>query len=749
MNKLLDIKMKFNSENNLSKPGPRNLNKKRKTTSISMKMLLEDLKKVKAFYSHNDKYIEGVLIDAYYNDIISKSGRMIELLRIKGDCNDTIVGARFSNAEFGKENHIITHYVSMDVVNDAIKKLELAINFVDEELNGEATSENFDSELPLDYSDCGLSKTKLRDVVIDCSVVEHFEVPKIDVGSINDAMIVTFYETELNIYELLNSLGIDGRTYYYSPAGKNSISVTKDTLEKLVEKVPYLISMTASDISQIPLDKHEIIENQKFTIPSPEREPIIGVIDTLFSSKVYFNEWVDYREVLNDVEKHTITDDNYVHGTSISSLIVDGPTLNPWLDDGCGRFRVRHFGVCTNSISSSRLVKKIENIIANNLDIHVWNLSLGTVEQVSKNFISFDGAALDELQQKYNVLFIVAGTNDVRSEPKNPTRIRVGSPADSINSIVVNSVKKNGLPASYSRNGKILSFFNKPDVSYYGGDFDERIFVYSSLGLDEQYGTSFAAPWISRKVCYLIDVLGFPRELAKALIIDAAAGWNFKQGQYKFKNIIGYGIVPKKIDDIVSSDNSEIKFTLSDMSNAYKTSNYSIPVPKDEGDKSYYIARAMLCYFPECNRLQGVDYTQRELSLKLGVVNGFRINDINYNTQDEFHEYNDERTARKEFRKWENTKFISSLFREKNFRGRKTYNEGFWGISLTSKERRKIAKKDNLRFGIVVTLKNIKGENRISEFKHSCLLRGYIVNDVNIDNKIDIYNSAQEEIKFE
>lgn len=38
----------------------------------------------------------------------------------------------------------------------------------------------------------------------------------------------------------------------------------------------------------------------------------------------------------------------------------------------------------------------------------------------------------------------------------------------------------------------------------------------------------------------------------------------------------------------------------------------------------------------------------------------------------------------------------------------------------------------DLKFGVVVALKNIKGENRIEEFKHSCLLRGYILNEINI-----------------
>lgn len=749
MNNLLSIKLKFNSEKNINVPGPRNLSKTGKTSSSLMRELLSDLLKVKDFYSNGDKYIKNVLIDVCYNDVIAKSKRISELFKINGDSNNSIVGARFSSDEPGRENHIITHYVEMNVINDTIKNLKIAIHFVDEKLNGEATSENFDSNLSIDYSECGLSKTKIRGIIIDCSVIKHFAVPNVDIERANNPMIVTFYQTELNIHTLLNSLGIENRQYNYYEVGKNTISASKETLEKLIEKVPYLISMTASDISKISFNKNKFTRNEEIIIPSPKNEPTIGVIDTLFDTKVYFSEWVDYREALDDVEKYFLNEDRYDHGTSVSSLIVDGPTLNPRLDDGCGRFKVRHFGVCTDKISPSRLVKKIENIIEKNQDIHVWNLSLGTFDEVSKNFISFDGAKLDELQKKYNIIFVVAGTNDNRNEPKEPRYIRVGSPADSINSIVVNSVRKDGSPVSYSRNGKILSFFNKPDVSYYGGDYDERIRVYTSKGVDEQYGTSFAAPWIARKVCYLIDILGFSRELAKALIIDSAAGWEFKQEQHKFRNIIGYGLVPKKINSIINSDNSEIKFTLEGACNTYKTSNYSIPVPKDEGDKSFYIARATLCYFPECDRLQGVDYTQRELSLQFGIVDKKSIKDINKNTQDKENEYTNERIARKEFRKWENTKFISSLLRDKNMRGKKLYNEGFWGISLISKERRKNARMDDLKFGVIVTLKNIKGENRIEEFKHSCLLRGYIINEIDIKNKIDIYNAAQGEIVFE
>lgn len=745
MNDLLSIKLPFASEKNPSKLGPRNLNKSRKISSQKIRALIHDLERIQSFYSQNPQPIQDCLIDVHYIDIIAKSGRIQELFRMgKEDCNDFIVGARFSNPSKTIQNHIITYYIDKKHLQIAINELREAAFFIDNVLNGEATKENFDSSLILDYSSSTLKKDKLRGIIIDSSAIDSFQIPNIleQEYSQNDAQIVTFYATEVSVSDLLSKLEI---TNYYS-VSKNTISVDRDTLDILIKKIPHLICMVASDISKISISELGNNEKEEMQIPDPTNEPVIGVIDTLFDTNVYFSKWVEYHEALDTVEKYTTThSSDYIHGTSISSLIVDGPFLNPWLDDGCGRFRVRHFGVCKDRISPSRLVRKIEDIVRNNLDIHVWNLSLGTEEEVSRNFMSFDAAALDEIQSRYDVIFVISGTNDNRLEKDN--LLRIGSPADSLNSLVVNSVRKEKTSTSYTRKGPVLSFFNKPDASYYGGDFDERIKVCSNMGIDEMYGTSFAAPWISRKLSYLIDVLGFSREIAKALIIDSAANWSYKQITYKNQNEIGFGVVPISIFDVIQCKDDEIRFVLSGTSKSYKTSNYALPIPKDDENKSSYVARATLCYFPICNRLQGVDYTQRELSIKFGIVNNIKILDVNHNIQDDEGEYSDERKARNDFRKWDNTKLISALLTNRN-KPKKLYNEGFYGVSVTSKERQKVAKQSPLKFGIVVTLKNIKGQNRVEEFKRACLLRGYIVNPIQIQNKIDVYNMAQEEIKF-
>lgn len=177
----------------------------------------------------------------------------------------------------------------------------------------------------------------------------------------------------------------------------------------------------------------------------------------------------------------------------------------------------------SRSVGSFTITKQIKEIVAQNKDIKVWNISLGSNQEINDNFISAEAALLDQIQYENDIIFVIAGTN----KPSDAV-VKIGSPADSINSMVVNAVTKNGLSTKYSRKGLALSFFAKPDISYYGGSGEQYIQVCEPLGVANVAGTSFAAPWIARKLSYLIDILGLNREVAKAIIIDAARSWNEK-----------------------------------------------------------------------------------------------------------------------------------------------------------------------------------------------------------------------------
>ena len=482
------------------------------------------------------------------------------------------------------------------------------------------------------------------------------------------------------------------------------------------------------------------------TIPPPTIEPTIGVIDTLFDTRVYFSEWVEYHDMVD--ENIPKTSEDYRHGTAVSSVIVDGHKLNPWLNDGCGRFKVRHFGVAAGAqFSSFTIIKQIRRIIADNQDIKVWNISLGSNQEINDNFISAEAAVLDQIQSENDVIFVVAGTNK-----PNANIERIGSPADSINSLVVNAVTKSGLSTKYSRKGLALSFFAKPDVSYYGGSEEQYIQVCEPLGAANVTGTSYAAPWIARKLSYLIDILGLNREVAKALIIDSARSWNGNPEPEEVA-LYGHGIVPIRIEDIIHTNDDEIKFLVSDISEKWNTYNYHFPVPLKD-DKYPYYARATMCYFPICDRAQGVDYTNTELNLHFGRIqdNG-KLNEINNDKQNQDDILGGPRTfilegeAREKFRKWDNVKCISEIPKDRKVL-KKSYTNKNWGMEVKTSNRLDPKDGIGLRFGVVVTLKEMYGVNRIDEFIKNCNLNGWLVNKIDVETRVDIHEKVNEEIEF-
>ena len=260
-----------------------------------------------------------------------------------------MVGARFSDAPEGQENHIITYYVDEKTIEEMFDKLEEIKRFLLEQLNGKAVSGNFnetkEKKPDLNYEGYSLKKESIRNMIVDCSVIESISVPNVTTDIKKESFLLTFFQTEFSLLEILQALKIDQYRYPYAFYGKDTISVSWDLYQILQDKVPYMISMISSDLSQIKLETIDK-SKQKYEqdIPNPSNEPTIGVIDNLFDEGVYFSEWVENTDYLDEFEsisrKHVSRD----HGTEVSSIIVDGPSLNPWLDDGCGRFKVRHFG---------------------------------------------------------------------------------------------------------------------------------------------------------------------------------------------------------------------------------------------------------------------------------------------------------------------------------------------------------------------------------------------------------------------
>lgn len=758
MNNILQLKGRFDQRPNGSKPGSPKLPKGKNVESIHLRELADQLAKILTYWQSNTD-IEGALVSVHYKHIVAKSNRMKAVLAEGSKApTESIRGAKFvweKDAD-GKtiQKHVFTHFVKLNTIEKSIELLDKAATVIESQYGGSLSSQDCQKIADKgEYSSNDIvSKSAFLKTVVDGNYVERFDVDRANEEITQDS-IITIYQTGVETKKLLAKFGIqivddriiDGTT----------LRLTPDEAKLLYNNASYLVAMSLTDFAEINRDdmSDEIEEwvDDSGLIPKPSNEPVIGVIDTQFNDKVYFKDWVEYTNMLD--ENIPLSEEDYKHGTAVSYIIVDGPQGNPNLDDGCGRFRVRHFGVAThNGFSSFTVLRLIRDIVAKNRDIKVWNLSLGSKSEIKPNFISPEAAELDRIQSEYDVIFVVAGTNV--PEGVNGKNMKIGSPADSLNSLVVNSVDFKGKSASYTRTGPVLSFFNKPDLSYYGGDgkkAEDKIAVCrDNMGAAYVSGTSFAAPWVSRKLAYLIHIMGLSRELAKALLIDSAAKWDRKDDIFQR---IGYGILPKNISDIVHSSNDEIRFLMMGTSEEYETYTYNLPVPVLNNAHPYY-AKATLVYFPQCNRNQGVDYTSTEMDIHFGRIiinkkNKASIKSIDNNKQSEeglVTLY--EEDARKMYRKWDNVKHISEEIKDKAV-PRKAYDSGLWGLSIKTKERTVTRTKEPLQFGVVVTLKEMNGVNRIDDFIKMCMARGWLVSKLDVQNQIDIYAKAEEEITFE
>ena len=756
MNRILKLSGSFSYKSNAASPGAPELPHGKTVDSTKVRRLVEELKDVLAFWEKQTLGFKP-LVSIHYIDVIAKSNRVGSVFSSRGtSSNQTIVGARFTDDQ--RPRHVITHCITMDCIRDSIANLEYCLEIISDEFNGSISHEKLKmlTSNKITLKSTELSKSTFARLVKDSFYVDRFDIPTYEGRpEIKTSHIVTLYDTGASFEEILRSVDLSNRVF--DRLDDHTWLLNPNQFADLYRKAPYLISMSLTDLKEMDPIQYtsSVSENSGIgcmTIPKPTNEPVIGVIDTLFSKEVYFSDWVEYHEILDPVLIDG--DDDYVHGTEVTSLIVDGPSLNPHLQDGCGRFRVRHFGVAKHGKNSSvTLIKNIRDIVLANKDIKVWNISLGSEMETSFNSISPEAAMLDRIQYENDVIFVIAGTNN------NDRRIdapRVGSPADSINSIVVNSVLYSGSPAPYSRRGPVLCFFNKPDVCAYGGDDLDPITVCEKRGLRKNTGTSFAAPWITRKLAYLIHILKFSREVAKALIIDASCGWDTDT---RMQPLLGFGRVPTHINDIIKTQDDEIKFTMQSTVESYETYAYTIPVPLHK-EKFPFIAKATLCYFPKCSRNQGVDYTDTELDIHFGRMdsNG-KIKSIDNNMQgDSEFVLLYEANARREYRKWDNVKHISEGTKD-NARAKKTYTKKItpeqtqvfdtWGLSIKKKERLEGDAGKGLHFGVVITLKEIEGKNRIQEFIQRCKAGYWFTEEVDVQTMIENYLAEDAEIEFD
>ncbi|MGP1520830.1 MAG: hypothetical protein ACTTIZ_04970 [Treponema sp.] len=290
MNSILNLKGNLEYRDSNTKPGFANIPKNQHVTLEHLISLKTQLVEISSFWSNETLNIPP-LITVYYTGIVAKSNRIKGILEndIKKN-NNSVVGVKYSQ----DKKHVITHCISRDVLLEAIRNLKNVIEIVKMNFNNTITNSdlhaiNSNKNFP---NKVKISKTRFVNTIVDAYYLERFGIEQCSI-EMTDSAIISLYNTGVKTNDIMKQLDID----FIDDRRKldeTTVFLNPIQYKLLKEKAPYLIAMAVSDISVLEKCDVSMVEEPDFSIPLPNNEPTIGVIDTLFDEKVYFSKWVEF-----------------------------------------------------------------------------------------------------------------------------------------------------------------------------------------------------------------------------------------------------------------------------------------------------------------------------------------------------------------------------------------------------------------------------------------------------------------------
>ncbi len=392
-------------------------------------------------------------------------------------------------------------------------------------------------------------------------------------------------------------------------------------------------------------------------LPLPDRRledfPVVVVVDSGVTDKVpALANWIIGRS--SDVPPEYR---NPEHGSFVAGLICWGDHLNPTISgiesSPCAIFDLQVLPNAdpakgsTDTVTESELLQSLETALTRYAnDYKVWNLSLGTDAVCSLSEFSPLAVALDELQERYEVSFVISAGNysslPLLSYPRGKAdleRGRITSPADSVLGITVGSVshvdyKSNGPqqhhPSAFSRHGAGPNYIIKPDLVHYGGscslDASHQAGVRSiaANGTAENMGTSFAAPLVSRTLANIYhEITPTPSPvLARALLTHSARdprnGGRIPDGD---ENYFGFGLPTKLPQCLECTPYSSTLIFEDTLRPGYFLEWTDFPYPATLSRNGRYFGEIWMtvAFSPSRGARWGTEYCETHIEAHMGV----------------------------------------------------------------------------------------------------------------------------------
>jgi hypothetical protein len=418
-------------------------------------------------------------------------------------------------------------------------------------------------------------------------------------------------------------------------------------VDLLLEKLPDIATVQSAIVSNSIIIQP--MENSGVTptpadIQSPDpliNYPIVGVVDSGVSQNCApLNDWVLSQK---KTVPETLRDLN--HGTFVSGMITNSFLFNQDPRFPKCQSKVVSVEVLGNNVGDIyNIVNSMYETAEEHPEIKVWNLSLGASEPVSQSEISAMALMLDEFQDKYNCLCVIAAGNYCTSPRVWPPTIKlndgVSSPGDSVRGLTIGSIAhvdgvvKNEEPSPFSRKGPVSNYVQKPDLVHFGGN---QLVVGGNpiaLGVNSicpdgnkrnDIGTSYATPIVSSLAANLFQELGerATPNLVKALLIhnaNKAFGSNVID---EHRPYYGWGL-PQDITEILSVADYETTLAFEGHAQkSFEVEKLPFPIPdclRTEDGKVRGEFFMTLVYQPELDPNQAFEYCQLDVKVGFGEI---------------------------------------------------------------------------------------------------------------------------------
>lgn len=381
-----------------------------------------------------------------------------------------------------------------------------------------------------------------------------------------------------------------------------------------------------------------------------EHPPLLGILDSGVKEIEHLAPWLG-----GSVSPYLLSDMDRSHGTFVAGIAVYGDELErrEWV----GGQSPQIFSACVipnprvMTCDEDELVDNIRDAVAKRSeDIKIWNLSVSINSPISSNDFSDFAIALDEIQDEYGVLICKSAGNCV-GFTKGEGKSSLSAGADSVRALTVGSVAqtkgewdeaKEGEASPFTRCGPGPQFIIKPEVCHYGGNAgvcpDGSICQSGVRSFDLNggaamaCGTSFSTPRVSAlasNLAYSLDS-EFNPLLVKSLIVHSASfpGDLVVPRDEKVREM-GFG-VPSDMRRILVDEPYEATLVLSgELAKGEIIDIVDFPMPESLIEEGYFRGQIILTlvYAPILDPLQGGEYCQSDIDIKLGTYDDIYTRD--------------------------------------------------------------------------------------------------------------------------